>query len=655
MLDRIAAALGLMSSGDLSFLGGPIMKEDVAGRVRAEQINVIFQHLPLMMLANATSADIFVAAFRASRDWNWALAWAAVIVAYSIFFGIRSVGKRQAKPTVVSKRTVRRALRNALLFGSLWAAMPLIFFASASSGERLIVTCLCAGILGGGALAFASIPAAAIAFVTPIIVASGLVIARNGDEAFYLAALLMVVYTCILLGGAFVYAFKLASRFVAQVEAEIEVRKDALTRLSNRTAFQEHVESALSRLVRTGEPFALFYLDLNDFKAVNDKMGHAAGDVLLQQIADRLRSDQRDNDCIARLAGDEFALVAANVGRPEDALAVGQQIVRAIDVPFEIDGTQVASSVTIGIALAPHDGTDFVTLVKNADTALYQAKRNPGEPVRIFDPRCDENARDRRAIGNDLRYAIERQELHLVFQPLLSLQEDRIVGCEALLRWTHPTRGSIPPLEFVGIAEEMQLIHSIGEWAIREACLTAATWPQDIRIAVNCSGIQLRKSAILSSIVNALADAGIAPFRLEIEVTESVLISEDEIALETLSAAHHLGVQLALDDFGTGYSSLNYLGKAPFDRIKIDQSFTRDLLTNPDRTAIVKSLIGLARDLRMSVTAEGVETIEQLSRLRAMNCSEAQGSLIGTPKTAAEIAELLKKQSSVGRLRLARA
>jgi len=655
VLNRIALALREMSAGDLSYFGGPNMNADVAGRVRAEQISVIFQYLPWMMLANACNALIFIVALRKSPDWTWALVLAAMIVACAILFGIRSKSKRKAKPASVSKRSIRRVIRNAFLFGSLWAAMPLLFFAGASNGERLIITCLCAGMLGGGAFAFASIPVAAIAFASPIFLASGLVIARHGDESFYLVALMMIVYTCLLLRGVFVHALKLARQHVAQIEAENEARKDILTNLPNRAAFLEDVESAFSRLARTNEAFALLYIDLNDFKTVNDTMGHAAGDELLVQVAERLKSNQRGTDCVARLGGDEFALIAANVSHSDEALAIAQRIIRAIDVPFEINNTQVKTSVTIGIAIAPTDGSEFAVLLKNADLALYKAKRSAGEVVEIFDQKRDAEMRDRRALGQDLRYAIERQELHLVFQPLQDLRDDRIDGCEALLRWTHATRGPIPPLEFIGIAEETQLIHSIGEWVIREACRTAAAWPKDIKIAVNFSGVQFRNTRILATIVNALADASIASSRLEIEVTESGLISEDDTVLAMLRAAHHLGVRIALDDFGTGYSSLINLGKVPFDRIKIDRSFTHDLLTNPDRAAVVKSLIGLARDLRMSVTAEGVETTEQLSSLRAMGCSEVQGYLIGAPKSATEITELFEKKSSKEPLRLVRA
>lgn len=653
MLNRVIHTLRGLFSGDLSCFGGPVMNEDVAGRVRAEQISVIFQYLSWMMLANLSNALVLVVAFRKSPNLMWALAWAVSIFAYVIFIGIRGNRKRNIiRPTSVSERAIRRVIRNAFLLGILWAAMPLLLFADGSASERLIITCLCAGMLGGGIFSFASIPVAAIAFATPLFIASGLVIARDGDEAFYLIALLMVTYTFIMLRGIFVHALKLCRRHFAQIEARHEAHKDALTNLPNRAAFEEYVEGALSRLAHKGEAFALLYLDLNEFKAINDRMGHAAGDALLIQVAGRLRETKRPGDSVVRLGGDEFALVVANVERPEESLAIAHQIIKAVDAPFKINGMLVTISVTIGIVLAPKDGADFHSLVKNADTALYSAKRSVGNRVQIFDPQYEAAARDRRAIGNDLRSAIERQELQLVYQPLLDLLEDRIVGYEALLRWNHSTRGFIQPSEFIAIAEETQLIHSIGQWVVHEACQTAATWPNDIKIAVNFSVMQFKNARILPIIANAVASAGIIPSRLEIEVTESVLISEDDIVLAMLSAVHHLGVRIALDDFGTGYSSLSRLGKVPFDRIKIDQSFTRDLLINSDCSAIVKSLISLAHNLRMGVTAEGVETIEQLNRLRAMGCSEVQGHLIGIPQTAPEIGQQFNKQLLSAPLRL---
>lgn len=645
MFNRIKHTLRGMFSGDLSCFGGPIMNEDAASRVRAEQISIIFQYLSWTMLANVCNALVLVVAFRRSSNLIWASAWAVSIFAYVFFVGTKSNGKRGGRPTAVSKRAVRRVIRNALVLGTLWAAMPLLLFAHASNSERLIITCLCAGMLGGGVLSFASIPVAAIAFVAPLFIASGLVIARNGDEAFYLIALLMVIYTFIMLRGVFVHALELSRNQLAQIEAQNEARKDALTNLPNRAAFQEYVEGALSRLAHKGETFALLYLDLNEFKAINDKMGHAAGDTLLVQVADRLERTKRPKDTVVRLGGDEFVLVATNVDGPEEALTIADQIIKAVDAPFMINDLPVISSVAIGVALAPKDGADFHSLLKSADTALYGAKRSVGKRIRCFDPQYEATARDRRAIGNELSSAVERQELQLVYQPLLDLIEHRIVGCEALLRWNHPTRGTIPPSEFITIAEETQLIHSIGQWVVRQACQTAAMWPNDTKIAVNFSVVQFQNARILPIITNALADAGITPSRLEIEVTESVLISEDQVVLAMLDAIYHLGVRIAIDDFGTGYSSLSCLGTLPFNRIKIDQSFTRDLLINSNCSAIVKSLISLAHNLKMGVTAEGVETTEQLSRLRAMGCSEVQGYLIGTPQTATEIFELFDKQS----------
>jgi diguanylate cyclase (GGDEF)-like protein len=640
MLGRIVSDLRRIGSGDLSYFGGPVLDEAVWGRIRAEQVGIILHYLPWIMLANACNALILVAAFWMSPERPWALAWAAAVFAYALFYGIRSARRRGVKPSFVSAHTVRRAVRNAFLLGSIWALLPSLFFAGAASGGQLIIICLCAGMLGGGGIAFASLPVAAIAFTGPIFVASAVAIARSGDPIHFLVALLMVVYTGVLLRGVFVHALKLTTRLVAQIEAEKEVRKDPLTHLPNRIAFQESLDGALARLGRTGERFALLYLDLDELKAVNDKLGHAAGDALLVQVAARLRTRKRDIDTLARLSGDEFALIAVGVDSADDALSFAERLVEAFDVPFDLDGTKVASTATIGIALAPENGTDSGSLLKNADTALYSAKLNAGGPVQMFQPHFDVRARERRALRNDLRAPLERDELHLVFQPLLDLAHDRLVGCEALLRWTHPTRGPIRPEEFMQVAEETHLIHVIGERVVREACRTAASWPADTKISVNLSAAQFRKANILAVIVSALTDARLAASRLEIEITESVLMAEDDFAFATLNTLRGLGVRIALDDFGTGHSSLSYLRRLPLDRIKIDRSFIGGLLTDHDCASIVRFVIGLARDLGMSVTAEGVETKEQLSCLRTMQCDEAQGYLIGAPKSPAEIAVL---------------
>jgi diguanylate cyclase (GGDEF)-like protein len=641
---RIAFHLRRIGSGDLSYFGGPVLDEAVWGRIRAEQIGIILQYLPWMMLANAGNALILLAALWMSPERPWAAAWTTAVLAFALFYGVRSVRHRAVKPVAVSARTVQRAVRNAFLLGTIWAALPALFFVGASSGGQVVIACLCAGMLGGGGMAFASLPVAAIAFTGPLVLASAFAVARSGDPTYFLVGLLMVIYTGVLLRGVFVHALKLTARLVAQIEAEKAARRDPLTHLPNRIALEESLHDAFARLGRTGEHFALLYLDLDEFKTVNDRLGHAAGDALLVAVADRLRTCTRDGDTLARFSGDEFALIAAAVATPDDALGLAERIVKAFDAPFDVDDTKV--TVSIGIALAPMNGADPGALLKNADTALYGAKLGSGAPVQIFQTAFEVRARERRTLGNDLRAALQRGEFHLVYQPVLDLARDRLVGCEALLRWTHPTRGLVPPLEFLQVAEETHLIHPIGAWVVREACRTAAGWPADTRIAVNLSAVQFRNATILDVIVKALTESGLAASRLEIEITESILMSEDAVALATLDALRGLGVRVALDDFGTGHSSLIYLRRLPLDRIKVDRSFIAGLTTDRDCVAIVKFVIALAGDLGMSVTAEGVETPEQLSGLRAMHCGEVQGHLVSPPVSSAEIAALFRDRDA---------
>jgi diguanylate cyclase (GGDEF)-like protein len=639
VLHRAAAAFHRICSGDLSCFGGPAVTAAVAARLRVEQIGSILHYLPWMMLANAANALVLVAAFWMSPDRLWAAGWASAVVLYAVVFGLRSVWRRRTSLVrSVSERTVRRAVRNAFLLGCLWAVLPLWFFEGASSGQQLIITCLCAGMLGGGAFAFATLPVAAIAFASPLFIASAIAIARTGDQTYFLVAILLIVYSVIILRGVFTHALHGANRLARQIEAEEEARKDPLTNLGNRISFHENLMEAFTRLEGSGEPFALLFLDLNDFKSVNDRLGHAAGDTLLIQVADRLLAAKGETDSIARLGGDEFAVIATNIVRPEQAAAIAERIVKALDAPFFVDGHELSSAVSLGVAMAPANGSDLTSLLKNADIALYHAKRGAGSSIRIFEPSQDAKAQERRTLEHDLRAAIARDEFRLVFQPILNLASNRIVGCEALLRWEHPTRGILAPGQFIQTAEETGLIHAIGEWVLLEACRHAAGWPMDTKIAVNLSPIQLRRAEVLSVVVAALAKSELVPSRLEIEVTESSLIARNDV--ETLKTMRELGVTIALDDFGAGYSSLAHLRKLPLDRIKIDRSFIADLLTDRDCAAIVKYVVELVGDLGMSVTAEGVETNDQLAWLQAMGCAEAQGYLISTPKPAGEIAAL---------------
>lgn len=429
-----------------------------------------------------------------------------------------------------------------------------------------------------------------------------------------------------------------------QIEAERTVRQDPLTQLPNRVAFNETLDAALKRLALSGEEFAVLLLDLDRFKEVNDRFGHPAGDEFLVQVASRLQRCTRAAEHVARIGGDEFALVMANLARSEDALEIAERFVAAFTEPFLIEGREFVGATSVGIVLAPRDGNTPLDIMKNADAALYRAKKAGPGTVCFFEEEDDKASRDRKALQTDLAGAVTRNELFLLFQPFLDLGENRITGFEALLRWQHPSRGLVPPSEFIPIAEETGLIHEIGEWVIRRACATLADWPEDIRVAVNFSAAQFHNTGILQTVVQALADAEVAPHRLEIEITESMLLSKYGSAASILSALLELGATVALDDFGTGFSSLTYLRKLPFSRIKIDQSFIRDMLVQPDCAAIVKSVISLARDLNIDVVAEGVETADQLEYLRQISCDEVQGYLIGRPVSGEGVQALLNSK-----------
>ncbi|MDA9521615.1 diguanylate cyclase [Bradyrhizobium sp. CCBAU 11434] len=629
-------------AGDLSAFRGPATDETVAGHIRAEQMSLVLGYSVGIMLANACNATVLAIALWQSPDRTFAAIWAIIVAGAAIAFGVQShASRRITKPQFVSRRAIHRLVRNAFVLGIAWGIVPVAFFADASTGGQLVITCLCSGMLAGGALAFATIPIAAIAFTAPIFVGIAICLGRNGDLAFLLIAFLVVVYGSVLLRGVFVNSFNFARRVIRQIEAERTVRQDPLTHLPNRFAFNETLDAALRRLTLSGEEFAVLLLDLDRFKEVNDRFGHPAGDEFLVQVASRLQRCTRAAEHVARIGGDEFALVMANLTRPEDALEIAERFVAAFTEPFLIEGCEFVGATSVGIVLVPRDGNTALDIMKNADAALYRAKKAGPGTVRFFEEADDKVSRDRKALQADLAGAIARDELFLVFQPFLDLDENRITGFEALLRWQHPSRGLVPPSEFIPIAEETGLIHEIGEWVIRRACATLKEWPEDIRVAVNFSAAQFQNNGILQTIVQALADAKVAPDRLEIEITESMLLSKYGSAASILNALLELGATVALDDFGTGFSSLTYLRKLPFSRIKIDQSFIRDMLVQPDCAAIVKSVVSLARDLNIEVVAEGVETADQLDYLRQIACDEVQGYLIGRPVSADAVRALL--------------
>ncbi len=415
---------------------------------------------------------------------------------------------------------------------------------------------------------------------------------------------------------------------------------DVLTDLPNRVLLNERLEQAL-QLSKRGQGFAVLFLDLDRFKSVNDTLGHMVGDELLKAVAKRLRGCVREIDTIARMGGDEFAIVQALSQQPRDATTLAQRIGEAIKAPFDLKDHQVVVDTSIGIAVAPDDGTDPDQLLKNADLALYRAKKDGRGIYRFFEPEMDARMQARRELELDLRKALQLEEFELHYQPLVNLETGNISGFEALLRWNHPERGMVSPLDFIPLTEEIGLIIPLGEWVLRTACAQAADWPVSTKVAVNLSSVQFRSDNLVQAVFSALANSGIAAGRLELEITENVLLLDDQSTLETLHNLRDLGVRIALDDFGTGNSSLNYLRSFPFDKIKLDKSFVSDLSENGGECAIVDAVANMSRSLGMSTTAEGVETEEQLRMVKKAGYTEMQGYLLSPPRTAAEISKML--------------
>ena len=414
---------------------------------------------------------------------------------------------------------------------------------------------------------------------------------------------------------------------------------DSLTDLPNRVLLRERLEHELKRVQR-GECLAVLCLDLDHFKSVNDTLGHPIGDKLLKVVADRLRRCTRGPDTTARLGGDEFAIIMTSMHRSSDAEALSRRVRDSIVKPCQIDGHQILIDISIGISVAPVDGMDPDQLLKNADMALYGAKADGRGTYRFFEPEMDTRMKARRQLEMDLRGALAKKEFELHYQPLVNLQTNQITAFEALLRWNHPERGLISPGEFIPVAEETGLIIPIGEWVLRKACKEAAKWPDTVKVAVNLSPSQLKMRDLLEVVTSALADSGLPARKLQLEITETVLMQDTFATLSTLHRLRELGVQIAMDDFGTGYSSLSYLRSFPFDKIKIDRSFVQDLSNGAEPLAIVHAIAGLANCLNIVSTAEGVETQQQMQKLQAVGCTEMQGYLFSRARPADEIMPL---------------
>jgi len=472
---------------------------------------------------------------------------------------------------------------------------------------------------------------------------------RGPDSEAFAAMAAAIGMVGLLIIGTGISTYLLDRRTNSDGETRIAhiAMHDALTNLANRHQFTEALHDQCQLLEQDHSPFALMIVDLDRFKPINDTLGHPVGDQVLQRIASRLRTAVREEDMVARIGGDEFAVIAFDASDRDTITAIAERITEILSRPIVIQGNVVELSGSVGLALAPEHGTTPELLIQHADIALYSAKNNGRDTYRVFEPMLMETIKRRRSLEAALRRACMRDEFTLVYQPVFSSVNGKMTSAEALLRWTCPEHGEIPPSEFIPIAEELGLVSRIGADVLRQACSDAATWPDDIDLAVNVSPVQLLDPLLPQTVGQALADSGLAPGRLELEITETALLNNDEAALRTLTQIRKLGVRISLDDFGTGYSSLSYLHRFPISRIKIDKSFIQKLPDDSGSVSIVRAITQLGSSLSMKITAEGIETESQLAFIREQGCDEVQGFLTGRPIASAAFLAQTGRQADI--------
>ena len=778
---RIAAASSIIERGRGALAGMlPAVPEDMAGRVRMEQLASILRLTPIMMGANIVIAMLVCLAGLTSSHRNSLMIWAALVISYALL-GLRgwlAAQRRKSGKVTVSARGLRRIATQAGLLGCLWGALPILAMDgdAASVQMRMLIVSVIAGMIGCGGFAMLTLPTAAIAYSTPMMLGSLVVLVRSGDPILLaLSGLLIFCYLVVTLSclsharvfaerlitgeelerqkqvvslllsdfeegasdwlweidarGALTYVSdrmaaaagadkaalvgrtlaslcgaaaegpagpvaSLAALFGEQktfrdvivsvtvgaetrwwsisakpihdmngvfsgfrgVGADVTAAREAqerisrlahfdvLTQLPNRLSFLQALGKAWTDHAQADNATggcAVLCLDLDYFKGVNDSLGHPVGDALLIEVAERLRQCVGEAGFVARLGGDEFAVVVAPAPPPEALGELSRALVETLSQPYEIKGHNVLIGASIGIAIAPVDAADPDSLLKNADLALYRAKGDGRGAYRFFELSMDVWAQERRALEMDLRAALKNDELRVFFQPLIGCREHDITGFEALLRWQHPRRGLVPPNDFIECAEQWGLIGKIGEWVLNEACKQAASWPAPLTVAVNLSPNQFSSGDLVAQVAHALEDSGLDPSRLELEITEGLLLHDTARTMDQLTALKTLGVKIAMDDFGTGYSSLAYLWRFPFDKIKLDRSFVAEMSDNAAITDIVRTITLLGQTLKLQVTAEGVETADQVRMLGEMHCDHFQGFLFGRPMPVGDIPNFL--------------
>jgi diguanylate cyclase (GGDEF)-like protein/PAS domain S-box-containing protein len=756
----------------------PVVPEAMAGRVRFEQLASIQRLTPVMMAANIINAQLVCLAGMGGADRLTLVAWAGVVTCYALL-GLRgwlAARRRKSGKNTVSARGARRVALQAGLLGLIWGLLPALALKDAGVHMSMLIVALMAGMIGVGSFALLTLPMAALAYTTPLVIGSLWVLLTSHEPILLaLAGLLIFCYLVVGLSclshakvfvdrlvagdelerqkqvvslllsdfeegssdwlwevdaaGALTYVSErmaeaagrsredLLGLRVGDLGAELaeaseglsnltallveqkafrdvivsvlvgdelhwwaltgkpihdlhgafagfrgvgadvtQARKDqeritrlahydVLTGLPNRLSFLQALSGAWDAKGRTAG-CAVLCLDLDHFKGVNDSLGHPIGDALLVEAARRLRACVGETGIVTRLGGDEFAVVVRDHLAPPELGVLAQAIVDTLSQPYELNDHHVSIGASVGIAVAPTDADDADTLLKNADLALYRAKGDGRGAYRFFEATMDVWAQERRALEIDLRSALKNDELKLFFQPLIGAKAHEITGFEALLRWQHPRRGLVGPDDFIECAEQWGLICKIGEWVLNEACRQAASWPTALKVAVNLSPNQFVAGDLVEQVRRALAESGLAPSRLELEITEGLLLRDTAGTLEQLQALKDLGVRIAMDDFGTGYSSLAYLWRFPFDKIKIDRTFIAEMAGNPAIADILRTITLLGRTLNLEVTAEGVETADQARILEDMRCDHFQGYLFGRPMPIADIPGFLLENTA---------
>ncbi len=617
---------------------------DAMGRLRAAQVAVIARYAPAMMAVNLVNGLVLVAALTLRSEPGVTLAWLACLIGFWAPVAVRLYRRRRVSPPAsVGPKAVRRATINAAGLGAIWGIAAILFFDHAEH-VQIVVVCVLAGMMFGGSLALATLPQAVVAFATPLAFGSfiGLWIGADEPREYFIAPLLLS-YSLATVLAALAHGKQFAVRVLAQASAEAQARHDPLTGLPNRIAFESALDAACQRLERYGERFAVLYIDLDDFKVVNDRHGHMAGDQLLKQMAGRLSLCLREGDLLARLGGDEFVMIARGIASSADAAALADRLSGAFEGVFTLEACSLECRASVGVALAPTDGATPRALVTRADAALYAAKRERSGAFHLFAHGDNRAMSDRRALAQDLKVALRRQEFFLQFQPIQDLSTGRIASNEALARWRHPERGLVPPVQFVTIAEQVGLIHELGEWIMYEACREAGRWPEHVGVAVNVSPEQICDESIMAIVEGALRAAGLSARRLHLEVTESAVLAAAGGATRAVERLHERGVRVVLDDFGTGFSSFDHIRRLPVTGLKIDRSFIAGL---PERKnqAIIQAVSHLARSLDLDVTAEGIETPAQFDFVKLAGCTLGQGYLISRPQDA----ETIRATLSVG-------